>query len=133
MASDDTEVSASGLVDTSLQHPTVRRRRRWSEAQKREIVAQTLEPGSSVSIVARRYDVNANQVFLWRRELLPPKPVVAERPRMLPVEIIAEGAGRRRRADRGGCIEIEFSSGVRVRVRGSAAPETLRQVVELLR
>jgi transposase len=34
---------------------------------KREIVAATLAPGSSVSLVARRYDVNANQVFAWRR------------------------------------------------------------------
>jgi hypothetical protein len=25
------------------------------------------EPGSSVSMVARRYDVNANQVFAWRK------------------------------------------------------------------
>jgi len=34
---------------------------------KREIVAASLEPGSSVSLVARRYDVNANQVFAWRK------------------------------------------------------------------
>ena len=44
-----------------------RRRRRWSEAQKRQIVAESHEPGVSVSIVARRYNVNANQVFRWRR------------------------------------------------------------------
>ena len=43
------------------------RRRRWSEAQKRQIVAESHEPGVSVSIVARRYNVNANQVFKWRR------------------------------------------------------------------
>lgn len=44
-----------------------RRHRRWSEAEKRRIVAETFEPGASVSIVARRHDVNANQVFAWRR------------------------------------------------------------------
>ena len=132
MANDDTEVSTSDLVDTLLQRSSRRRRRRWSEAQKREIVAETLEPGTSVSIVARRYDVNANQLFLWRRELLP-KPASAEGEAMLPVEIVAEEPPRRRRTDRGGFIEIEFGSGVRVRVRGRAAPEVLRQVVELLR
>ena len=68
MANDPHEVSTSDLVDTSVQHPTGRRRRRWSEEQKRQIVAETLEPGSSVSIVARRHDVNANQLFLWRRD-----------------------------------------------------------------
>ena len=44
-----------------------RRRRRWSEAQKRQIVAETHEPGVSVPMVARRYNLNANQVFRWRR------------------------------------------------------------------
>lgn len=44
-----------------------RRRRLWSAEEKRRIVAETFEPGASVSIVARRHDVNANQVFSWRR------------------------------------------------------------------
>ncbi len=39
----------------------------WPEALKREIVAASFAPGSSVSVVARQYDVNANQVFGWRR------------------------------------------------------------------
>jgi transposase len=132
MADDLRQVSTSDLVDTSLQRSSGRRRRRWSEEQKRQIVAETLKPGSSVSIVARRYDVNANQLFLWRRELLP-KPAAAERALMLPVEVVSDDRHRARRTERSGCIEIEFSSGVRVRVRGNAAPEVLRQVVELLR
>ena len=33
-----------------------RRRRRWSEAQKRQIVAETCEPGVSVPMVAQRYN-----------------------------------------------------------------------------
>ena len=45
------------------------RRRRWSLKVKRQLVAETLEPGASVSIVARRHDVNANQLFKWRHEL----------------------------------------------------------------
>ena len=45
----------------------VRRRRRWSEAQKRQIVAETCEPGVSVPMVAQRYNLNANQIFGWRR------------------------------------------------------------------
>nr|WP_259965731.1 transposase [Leisingera aquaemixtae] len=32
------------------------------------ICAQTRVPGVSVSQVARRYDVNANQVFNWLKE-----------------------------------------------------------------
>ena len=42
------------------------RRRRWSEAQKRQIVAETHEPGVSVPMVAQRYNLNANQILSWR-------------------------------------------------------------------
>ncbi len=45
-----------------------RRRRRWSEARKRLIVAESYQPGVSVSVVARRHDVNANLLFSWRRQ-----------------------------------------------------------------
>jgi len=55
---------------------TRRPRKRWPETLKREIVAASLMPGASVSVVARHYDVNANQVFSWRkryREALKPR------------------------------------------------------------
>ena len=42
-------------------------RRLWSREEKLRIVAESLEPGASVSRVARRHDVNANLVFTWRR------------------------------------------------------------------
>lgn len=54
-----TEVSAS--EDGKVQ------RRRRSEEERRRIVAESLEPGASVSLVARRHDVNTNLVFTWRR------------------------------------------------------------------
>ena len=44
-----------------------RRNRSWPETLKREIVAASYAPGLSVSMVARHYDVNANQVFGWRK------------------------------------------------------------------
>ena len=131
------QVSTKGLVDTNRQPGSVKRRQ-WSEAFKRQIVAETLEPGSSVSIVARRHDVNTNQVFKWRRELLPKEPPgvslgVVESGTMVPVEIVPERGRRRRRTERAGFIEIEFGCGARVCLRGEVAPKTLRQVIELLR
>ena len=42
-------------------------RRRRSAAERRRIVEETLEAGSSVARVARKYGINANQVFQWRR------------------------------------------------------------------
>jgi transposase len=43
-------------------------RRRWTEEDKARIVAECEAPGSSVSIVARRHDLNTNMLFTWRRE-----------------------------------------------------------------
>ncbi|WP_226439430.1 IS3 family transposase [Pseudomonas sp. MWU16-30316] len=43
------------------------RRRRWSTEQKLAMVRESLEPGQSVSVVARRNGINANQLFLWRK------------------------------------------------------------------
>jgi transposase len=44
-------------------------RRRWSADDKRRIVAETFEPGASVSVVAGRHHLNANMLFTWRREV----------------------------------------------------------------
>lgn len=105
-------------------------------------MAETLEPGSSVSRVARRHDVNANQLFKWRREMAAEDtPAAAAGIPMLPVEIVSEppgdtpeqAGGPGPRARRGGVIEITFGCGTRVCLRGEVAPETLRQVIELLR
>jgi transposase len=134
MADRAEQVSTTGLVDTK-QQPGATKRRQYSEALKREMVAETLTPGASVSIVARRHDVNSNQLFRWRRQLLPK--AVVESGAMVPVAIAPDGGGldggRPRRVDREGVIEIAFGCGARVRLRGEVSPETLPQVIELLR
>ena len=127
-----TEVSTNGVVDTRRSSNGTKRRQ-WSAGLKRRIVAETLEPGASVSIVARRHDVNANQVFRWRRALALEPPAAAQRVAMLPVEIAPTVNKPRPRSRRYGVIEINLAGGARVCVRGEVAPETLRQVIELLR
>jgi transposase len=129
MADQAEQVSTTGLVDTK-QQPGATKRRQYSEALKRQMVAETQAPGASVSIVARRHDVNSNQLFRWRRQLLPKTAI--ESSVMVPVEIAPDG-DRPRRADRDGVMEIVFGCGARVRLRGEVSAETLRQVIELLR
>src|SRR3954451_14051421 len=71
MAKGVREVSAYREADTS---EAGGKRRRWPDAVKQELVAATLEPGASVSIVARRHDLNANMLFKWRRQFAPAAP-----------------------------------------------------------
>jgi transposase len=129
MADQTEQVSTTGLVDTK-QQPSPTKRRQYSEALKRQMVAETQAPGASVSIVARRHDVNSNQLFRWRRQLLPKAAV--DSGAMVPVEV-APDSDRPQRTDREGIIEIVFGCGARVRLRGEVRSETLRQVIELLR
>ena len=113
--------------------PGRRRNRSWPEALKREIVAASFAPGSSVSIVARQYDVNANQVFSWRKryredigqpcgpQLIPVIPVivrqdaVAEPPAAVPEK-----------------IEIDVADKYRVRVGNGFDGQALRRVLDVL-
>ncbi len=43
--------------------------RKWSDADKARIVAETLEPGAVVAEVARRRQLCPQQIFGWRREM----------------------------------------------------------------
>ena len=110
-----------------------RRNRSWPEALKREIVAASLAPGASVSLVARQYDVNANQVFNWRRRYRDGAAGSAEAPRLLPVKIAAADDGGAGQAAIGGeKIEIEVAGRYRVRIGGSFDGEALRRVLYVL-
>ena len=107
-------------------------RRFWSEDEKRRIVAQSCAPGVSVSQVGRRYDVNANLIFKWRRD---PRYRPTEDSEgalsFLPVEVVPEPASALQ-ASSGGRIEIALPSGHRVSASGSFDVDALCRVVRAL-
>src|SRR3954468_745598 len=49
---------------------SVQRRRRGSPAEKVRLVEETLQPGMSVSFVARRAGIAPSQLFAWKRGML---------------------------------------------------------------
>lgn len=109
---------------------TGRKRRIWTDEEKRMICAQTRVPGVSVSQVAQRYDVNTNLVFTWLRD---PRFAAAGQDEVptafLPVEVVAtqETPAPERRGD--GRIEIELVGGHRMRITGSYDPEALARLI----
>jgi transposase len=127
---------------------TVVRRRMRTTAEKRRIVEETLVRGASVAAVARKYEVNANLLFGWRR-LYKQGLLEACRepaPTLLPVEVTTPTivATRSERTEvpksttstkamaSDSHLEIEWPSGVRVRVPGSVDPGVLKTVLAAL-
>jgi transposase len=131
MLAGERQVSAYREVDTKQAGG---KRRRWPEALKRRLVAETLEPGASVSIVARRHDLNANQLFKWRHELAP---ATGSEARLVPVSIVPEVAAGptieagpiTRTAPVPARIEIALSGGIRVRIEGAVDPAAVTAAV----
>src|SRR3569832_2105565 len=108
-----------------------RRHRAWPESLKREIVAATLLPGASVSRVARRYDVNAHQVFAWRRRYRDGAAEPAEL-RLLPVTVTPDQPEGTTPARARAVIEIVLAGGHRLRVGEGVQAATLRLVLDVL-
>jgi transposase len=108
-----------------------RRYRSWPESLKREIVAASLMPGASVSRVARRYDVNANQVFAWRRRYQGAAAKPTEL-RLLPVRVMPDQLEGAAPAHASELIEIALAGGYRVRVGDGVQAATLRLVLDVL-
>jgi transposase len=48
----------------------VQRRRRFSTAQKIRLVEESMQPGMSVSLVARQAGISPSMLFNWRRRML---------------------------------------------------------------
>lgn len=108
---------------------SVQRRRRWSRAEKERIVAASMEPGAVASVVAREAGVHASQLFRWRQQLchrLEAAPGFA-------AVAVASSPAEAGRQPSGGLIEVEFATGVRVRISGAADPAIVAAVIAALR
>jgi transposase len=104
---------------------SVQRRRRWSAAEKQQLVMASLEPGASVSALAREAGIHASQLYGWRRQLQVQAPMsfapVRIAPDAAPSGVIGPGT-----------IEIEFATGTRMRITGAADPATLTAALAAL-
>jgi transposase len=109
-----------------------RDRRRWTEGDKRRLVAETLAPGATVHGVARRHGVNTSQLFTWRKQLrLELGPAAAPVPGFAAVAItpVVSSASE---VTPPGLIEIELADGARVRISGAADPALVKAMLRTL-
>jgi transposase len=107
-------------------------RRRWSEAERKQIVAET--EAASVSSVARKHRVAASLVFRWRAAagVVGKKSVGQEASAFVPAMLPAPAAVVASPSADRGMIEIELAGGRRLRVSGPVDIATLKQVIAVL-
>jgi transposase len=109
-----------------------RARRRWTEADKRRLVAETFGPGATVHGVARRHGVNTSQLFTWRKQLrLELEPAAAPVPGFAAVAITPTVSSASEVAHPG-LIEIELPDGARLRISGTADPALVKVMLRAL-
>ena len=111
------------------------RKRRRSIKERRDIVEETLVPGASVARVARRHDVNANQVFYWRKLYREGRLGLGLGTPLLPVKVETERLTETVKGDdptlSSGTMEIRLPRGT-LRIAGSVDVMALRTAMECL-
>ena len=110
------------------------RRRRWSLQDKLQIVEETLQPGVTVTEVARRHGLAPSVVFTWRR-LAREGRLGDAGPTFMPVEVTPvprQTTPIASPARHTGLIEIVLGRGRRIRVDREVDAEALRRVLQVM-
>jgi transposase len=145
---DQVGIFAEEIVTTDTLGRRTGPRTRHTVEEKLRIVEETRARGASVATVARRHNVNPNQVFAWRQlyrcGLLHPQaakgdakmlPVKVSTPTVLPTEraprtVPSQSSSEPKQASR--LIEIRLSNGHSIVVRGRVDTQALSRVIDLL-
>lgn len=114
------------------------RRRRWSDADKQQILQETLVSGATVAAVAKRHGIGTGQIYTWRGQAL-----AGAVGGFMPVTVSEETmpdarpepalpAPRSAASPRCGVIEIVLANGIRLRVGNDVDGAALRCVLAAL-
>ena len=111
------------------------RRRRWSDEERLQILAEAFSPGACVAEVCRRHDISTALIYTWRRKIREgradtmsdrsPSPSFAE-------AVVVEGEGSAR-PDLQPAIIVELARGKRVSIFASASPAQVASALRAVR
>lgn len=140
------DTSAEETVATDSLGRRTGPRRQHSLEEKLQIVKETHVVGASVSTVARRHNLNPNQVFAWRQlyrqgllkpgaggESSPMLPVKVSTPTVLPTERARRTPREMVVAERSTpAIEIKLANGHSISVHGRVDAKALARLIDVL-
>ena len=114
-------------------------RRRWSEDEKRALVAETFVDGQTVNGVARRHNISRSMLFGWRKQYCETLGFAA--PASTPIGFTPVAIARSEPSEPAipptapagmPLIELEFGRGVRLRISGAVDPDLAAAVMKSL-
>lgn len=143
-SSDDTKVRRPRRIEVFT---GPERRRDWPDERKIAIVAETLAQGVNISEIARRHEINPQQLFGWRKRFRPQAEALlasVDGPAALPTfaQVVIEAAAPApqtsampaAKSDEVGASAIEVVVGdATLRIRGAADAKTLALVLKALK
>lgn len=100
-------------------------RRQWSEAEKRRIATEALQPGTNKAALARRYGISDSQLYAWRK-LLRDDTDAHFHP------VITEEISPKKDDEDAGSIDIVLSNGHRLTVSGGVDPAHVAHLLRAL-
>lgn len=114
-------------------------RRRWSDDEKRAIVAETFRDGRTVASVARRHELNPSMLFAWRKQYrevanlaVSPEPIGFAPVAIAPPEHNGLACLNEASSKCAPVVELDFESGARLRIFGAADTDLVKAVVEAM-
>jgi len=109
-----------------------RKRRSWTLEEKRRIVDESLEEGASIAEIARLYELNANQLFTWRRQFGLEPATSTDVMTILPMTIESDAAAEHSISGLTGQMEIVLAGGDRIIVWADVQTTALTRVLKAL-
>jgi transposase len=111
-------------------------RRRWSEDEKRALVAETFVEGQTVNGVARRHNISRSMLFGWRKQYCetlgsaaPPSTPIG----LTPVAIAGPEPSEPPTSPAAmPLIELELGRGIRLRILGAVDPNLAAAVMKAM-
>jgi transposase len=131
------------IVDAEpVRESVIRRRRKWSDREKTQIVQEAQRAGARLQEVARRHGLHPSLLTRWRAQYRTVrKKAVRREVRLLPVKVEprtragfhpARADNKRENISASGTIEVEFSAGRRLHIQGIVDTQTLRTLLQEL-
>jgi transposase len=109
-------------------------RRRWTEAMKAKLVAESLKPGVVVTELARAHGARASQIHLWRKDAREGRLVLPAPTAFAEVVITPAPSSPRRPPPAAGAAAIEIDAPkIAIRVRAGADVEIVAAIIRALK